>query len=51
MIKITQQEAKLVRKYYPYVNITRTVHKYYMDENDKAIRFLKNYSTNKGVRS
>lgn len=48
MIRITKDEAKMVRKYFPYVHIHRTTHKYYMNENDRAVRFLRNYGNNKG---
>lgn len=47
MISISKEETKLVRKYFPYVHIRRTTHKYYMEENRKAMSFLKNYSANK----
>ena len=47
MVTITAQESKLIRKYFPYVHIRRTVHKYYMEENKKAMQFLKNYYKNK----
>ena len=43
MISISKTETKLIRKYFPYVHIRRTVHKYYMEENKKAMDFLKNY--------
>lgn len=42
MIVIDKHEAELVRKYFPYVHIRRTMHKYYMEENKKAMSFLKN---------
>lgn len=48
MICISKKETELVRKYFPYVHIRRTVHKYYMEENKKAMEFLKNYNQNKG---
>lgn len=47
MVNISKAEAKLVRKYFPYVHIKRTVHRYYMEENRKAMEFLKNYNTSK----
>jgi hypothetical protein len=47
MIKISEQESKLIRKYFPYVHIRRTTHKYYMEENKKAMDFLKNYYKSK----
>lgn len=42
MISISKGETKLIRKYFPYVHIRRTTHNYYMEENNKAIDFLKN---------
>lgn len=51
MIVINKEEAKLIRKYFPYVHIQRTVHKYYMEENTRAINFLKNYSETSNARS
>lgn len=47
MITITKKETELIRKYFPYVHIRRTVNKYYMEENRKAMEFLKNYKSNK----
>lgn len=44
MINITKKETNLIRKYFPYVHIRRTVHKYYMEENRKAMQFLRNLS-------
>ena len=41
MIKITKEEAKLVRKYYPNVKISKTVNKYYMEENRRALQLIK----------
>lgn len=46
MVNINKDEAKLIRKYFPYVHIRRTMHKYYMEENKKAITFLKNCNEN-----
>lgn len=42
MIKITKTESELIRKYFPYAHIRRTTNNYYMEENNKAIDFLKN---------
>lgn len=47
MVSINKDEAKLIRKYFPYVHIRRTIHKYYMEENRKAMEFLKNCNTGK----
>ena len=44
MIVITRAEKDLIRRYYPGVHIRRTTHKYYMEENPRAIRFLKSQS-------
>ncbi len=41
MIAITKDEAEQVRKYFPYTHIRRTTHKYYMEENRKAVDFLR----------
>ena len=43
MILISEQETKLIRKHFPHVHIRRTMHKYYMEENKKAVEFLKKY--------
>lgn len=42
MIKITKTEANIVRKYFPHAHIRRTTNNYYMEENKKAMDFLKN---------
>lgn len=42
MIAITKEEAEQIRKYFPYTHIRRTIHKYYMEENRKAVDFLRN---------
>ena len=47
MVKISEQETKLIRKRFPYVHIRKTVHHYYMEENKKALDFLKDYNANK----
>lgn len=47
MICISPEEVKLVRKYFPYVHIRRTMNKYYMEENKKAIAFLKGCTSTK----
>lgn len=41
MLSITRDEAEVVRKIFPYVHIRRTVNKYYMEENKKAVLFIK----------
>lgn len=49
MINISKEEAQLIRKYFPYVCVQRTVHKYCMEENKRAMDFLRNYSVNPKV--
>lgn len=44
MIAVTKDEAKIVRDRFPHVHIRRTVNKYYMEENFKAMQFLKRTS-------
>lgn len=48
MVAITDKETKLIRKFFPYVHIRRTVHKYYMEENKKAMEFLKSCRNSRG---
>lgn len=51
LINISQEQAALVRKRFPNVHVRRTVHKYYMEENPRAMRFLQNDKRAKtGVR-
>ena len=42
MVNITKEEVKLMRKFFPHIHIRRTIHKYYMEENRRAVEFLKN---------
>lgn len=41
MIKIDKDTATLVRKALPWIHVKRTVHHYYMEENPKAMGFLR----------
>lgn len=41
MLNITSQEAETIRKFFPGVHIRRTVNKYYMEENARAVKFLR----------
>ena len=50
MINVTKDQADLVKKYFPYVHIMRTTHKYYMEENSKAVNFINNLN-NRGSRN
>lgn len=43
MILISSEEAKKVRKFFPNVHIRRTANKFYMEENKRALGFLKQY--------
>ncbi len=47
MITITRKEADMVRKYFPWVHIRRTTHRYYMEEDPKAVSFLKSVNAPK----
>lgn len=47
MVKITKEEARLVRAYFPNIHIRRMTHKYYMEESKKAVAFLKRYMANR----
>lgn len=41
MIMISREEAESVRKYFPHVHIRRTANKFYMEENSRAVQFIK----------
>lgn len=47
MINITAEETKIIRSKFPNVHIRRTTNKYYMEENKKAMDFLKRLNNNK----
>lgn len=40
MIEITKEEAKVIRKKYPRAAISKTVHKRYLEENEKYLRLI-----------
>lgn len=40
MVKIDKKQAELIRKLFPWVHVRRTVHSYYMEENDRAMRYV-----------
>lgn len=40
MIQIDKREAEMVRKKFPFVHIHKTVHKYYVEEAPRVMRFL-----------
>lgn len=50
MIKISKEQAAIVRKNFPYVHIKRTVNKYYMEEDKEAMNFI-SQPYKKGIES
>lgn len=57
MININSDEARSIRKKFPYVHIRRTTNRYYMEEQPAAMRWLKSFRgernkkhTNRGER-
>jgi len=42
MIQVSKYEMKKLRERWPDIRATRTVHKYYIEENPKWVAFLKN---------
>lgn len=42
MIRVTKEQMKALRKRYPDIQATRTVHGYYVGEYTRVIAFLKN---------
>lgn len=49
MIAITKAEAKIVRENFPWVHMRRTVNKYYMEENQRIIKALKEIERSEGA--
>lgn len=41
MVQVTKEEIKKLRERFPDIRATRTVHKYYIEENPRYLRFLK----------
>ncbi len=41
MIQVTKEQMKKLRKKFPGIQATRTVHKYYIEENPQYIDYLK----------
>ena len=41
MIQVTKEEMKKLRERFPGVRATRTVHKYYIEENPRLLAFLR----------
>ena len=49
MIQIDKHEAEMVRKKFPFVHIHKTVHKYYVEEAPRIMRFLRRGQPQKEV--
>ena len=47
MIQVSKEEMKLLRKRFPWIHATRTVHKYYVEESPKVLAFMKSTSGRK----
>lgn len=47
MIQVTKEQAKEIRDRFPSAHITRTVHKYYVEEDHKVISYLKGLNNRK----
>ena len=41
MIQVSKEEMKKLRERFPNIRATRTVHKYYIEENPRVLSFLK----------
>lgn len=41
MVQVNKQEMKELRKRFPKIHATRTVHKYYVEESPEVMSFLK----------
>lgn len=48
MIMVSKAEMKALRERFPGLHARRTVNKYYVEENQKVVAFLKSLSGNKG---
>ena len=46
MIQVTKEEMARLRKRFPNIKATRTVHKYYVEESREIVSFLKNNCEN-----
>lgn len=42
MIQVNKENMKKLRKRFPGIRATRTVHKYYVDESPRVVNFLNN---------
>lgn len=42
MIQVTKEQMRKLREQFPGIRATRTVHKYYIEENPKYCQFIKN---------
>ena len=50
MIQVDKTQIKKLRERFPGIYATRTVHKYYVEENPKVVAFLKNMYNKKDNR-
>lgn len=41
VIQVSKEEMKKLRERFPYIRATRTVHKYYIEENPKVMAFIR----------
>lgn len=48
MIQVNKEDMKQLRKRFPNLKATRTVHKYYIEEDPKVIAYLKNGNNDRG---
>lgn len=51
MIQVNKTEMKKLREHFPGIRATRTVHKYYVDENPRVVAFLKNNNKTAGRKN
>lgn len=47
MVSISKAEAAAVRKRFPHLHLRRTVNKYFVEENQAVLEFLKNLNVKK----
>lgn len=48
MIQVTKEEMAKLRKRFPNIQATRTVHKYYVEESREVVSFLKSNCKSEG---
>lgn len=42
MVQVSKEELKRLEEHFGRINATRTVHKYYIEENPRVMAYLKN---------